>query len=199
MRTILTALCTLACAASVHAQGEPLSTSEQRIQMTTIVEMITNQGPIQLELYEKAAPKACQNFCKLAEQGYYNGITFHRVIKNFMAQGGDPTGTGAGGKSIFGKSFEDECVPELRFDQAGILAMANAGPNTNGSQFFITFAPCAWLNGRHTIFGKVKTGMETLKKIEAAKTGPQDRPVEPIVIKEMHVQKAKAPVQGASV
>lgn len=154
----------------------------------TTIEMVTNLGPVEIELYDAKAPKACKNFATLAQRGFYNGVTFHRIIKNFMAQGGDPTGTGAGGESIYGARFEDECTPDLKFDQAGVLAMANCGPNTNSSQFFITFAACPWLNGRHTIFGRVTKGMETVRNMEAAKTGPQDRPVEPVVIKSIQVR-----------
>lgn len=106
-----------------------------------IVVLETNQGEIEIKLMPEVAPKACENFTKLAEKGYYNGLIFHRVIKGFMIQGGDPMGTGAGGNSVWGGSFEDEVSPGLGFDKPGLLAMANAGPNTNGSQFFITTSP----------------------------------------------------------
>lgn len=114
----------------------------------------TTQGNIELELYPDIAPLAVENFTTHVKNGYYNGIAFHRIIKNFMIQGGDPTETGRGGSSIWKKSFKDEYKNKV-FDKPGILAMANAGPHTNGSQFFITTAPTPWLNGRHTIFGKI--------------------------------------------
>jgi len=135
--------------------------------------MTTNQGIIEIELRADLAPKAVENFITHSKNGYYNGLIFHRVIKNFMIQGGDPTGTGRGGESIWNKPFEDEFAPNAVFDKAGILAMANAGPNTNGSQFFITTVPAYWLNGRHTIFGYVTQGMDVLQKIENTKTSGQ--------------------------
>ena len=119
----------------------------------------TAKGDIRVQLYADGEPITVNNFVFLAQQGFYDNTTFHRVIKDFMAQGGDPTGTGSGGP---GYRFEDEIDPSLTFSQAGILAMANAGANTNGSQFFLTFAPTTWLNGKHTIFGKVVDGMDVL-------------------------------------
>jgi len=141
-----------------------------------IVVLETNQGVIEIKLMPEAAPKACENFTKLVEKGYYDGLIFHRVIKGFMIQGGDPTGTGAGGKSIWGKPFEDETSPSVQFDSPGLLAMANSGPNTNGSQFFITTAKTPWLNGKHTIFGKVISGYDVVEKIENTPTGRNDKP-----------------------
>ena len=141
----------------------------------------TTQGNITLELYEDIAPLAVENFTTHVKNGYYNGLTFHRIIKNFMIQGGDPTGTGAGGESIWKKPFKDEFKSGVIFDKPGILAMANAGPRTNGSQFFITTAPTPWLNGYHTIFGRVVSGMDTLGKLNNVQTsGPRsgDRPVQ---------------------
>ena len=140
----------------------------------------TTQGKIELELYPDVAPLAVENFMTHIKDGYYDGIAFHRIIQNFMIQGGDPTGTGAGGESIWNKPFEDEFAPNAVFDKPGILAMANAGPNTNGSQFFITTVPTYWLNGRHTIFGYVKNGMDTVKKLENVPTSGQyggDKPL----------------------
>ncbi|MGD9969711.1 MAG: peptidylprolyl isomerase [Sulfuricurvum sp.] len=142
----------------------------------------TTQGNITLELYEDIAPLAVENFTTHVKNGFYNGLTFHRIIKNFMVQGGDPTGTGAGGESIWKKPFKDEFKSGVVFDKAGILAMANAGPRTNGSQFFITTAPTPWLNGYHTIFGKVVSGMDTLAKLNDVPTSGQrngDRPLQP--------------------
>ena len=138
----------------------------------------TSQGTIEFKLFPKIAPKACENFVSLVEKGYYDGVIFHRIIPNFMIQGGDPTGTGRGGKSIWGKPFNDEVTPDLRFDRNGLLAMANAGPNTNGSQFFITTAKTPWLNMRHTIFGEVVEGYDIVKKLESVATDGSDRPVE---------------------
>lgn len=138
----------------------------------------TNQGVITVALKPEVAPLAVENFIKLAQQNYYNGVIFHRVIKGFMIQGGDPTGTGRGGHSIWGNPFADEVKPQVTFSKKGILAMANAGPRTNGSQFFITTAPTPWLNGKHTIFGEVIDGYDVVQKIEMSKTGPQDKPVE---------------------
>jgi len=131
-----------------------------------IVVLETTQGEIVLELFPKIAPKAVENFLTHVKEGYYDGIIFHRIIKGFMIQGGDPSGTGRGGESIWKKPFEDEFSPNVVFNKKGILAMANAGPRTNGSQFFITVAPTPWLNGRHTIFGEVKSGYDNVVKLE---------------------------------
>ena len=144
----------------------------------TKVEIETTQGMIEVTLKEDIAPKACENFVELSKKGYYNGVVFHRIIKGFMVQGGDPTGTGRGGQSIWGKPFADECVKNVTFDQKGLLAMANAGPGTNGSQFFITTAKTQWLNGKHTIFGVVTSGYDIVEKLENVKTGRGDRPLE---------------------
>ena len=142
--------------------------------LTAILE--TTQGTIELRLFPEVAPKAVSNFTGLIEKGYYNGIIFHRVIPQFMLQGGDPTGTGSGGQSIWGRNFEDECRPDVKFDKKGLLAMANAGPGTNGSQFFITTAATPWLHMKHTIFGEVIKGYDIVQKIESTPTDPNDRP-----------------------
>lgn len=139
----------------------------------------TTQGTIVFALKPEVAPKACENFEGLVKKGYYNGISFHRIIKGFMIQGGDPTGTGRGGQSIYGQPFEDEFKPNVMFTKAGILAMANAGRNTNGSQFFITTVPTPHLNGRHTIFGEVVEGMDVVKKLENVVTDGRDMPMQP--------------------
>lgn len=131
-----------------------------------IVELHTNQGVIRIRLFPEHAPKTTENFTGLIGKGYYDGIIFHRVISQFMIQGGDPTGTGRGGQSLWGRPFEDECTPEQRFDRKGLLAMANAGPNTNGSQFFICHEPQPHLNGKHTVFGKVTKGMDVVLSLE---------------------------------
>ncbi|KAI8621970.1 cyclophilin-like domain-containing protein [Chytriomyces sp. MP71] len=143
----------------------------------------TSAGPITIELYWDHAPKTCKNFAELARRGYYNNVTFHRVIADFMIQGGDPTGTGRGGASIYGEKFADEIHPDLRHSGAGILSMANSGPNTNGSQFFITLAPTPWLDRKHAIFGRVSHGMSIVQRLGKVPTDGQDRPKEPIVIR----------------
>ncbi len=138
----------------------------------------TTQGIIELELYPEVAPLAVENFTTHVKNGYYNGIAFHRIIRNFMIQGGDPTETGRGGNSIWNKPFKDEYTDKT-FDKLGILAMANAGKNTNGSQFFITTAITPWLNGRHTIFGQATpSSMSTLQKLNNVTTMRGDRPQE---------------------
>jgi len=124
----------------------------------------TSKGDIHATLYASKAPITVANYLNLAHRGFYDGITFHRVIPDFMIQGGDPTGTGRGDR---GYKFEDECVPELRFDKPGYLAMANAGPGTNGSQFFITHVATPWLNGKHTIFGAVTKGQDVVNAVAA--------------------------------
>ena len=138
----------------------------------------TNHGPIELELHDGDAPKTVENFRKLAEDGFYDGVIFHRVIPDFMIQGGDPTGTGTGGP---GYTFEDEFNdhPVAR----GALAMANSGPNTNGSQFFIVTADaCPWLDGKHTVFGRVTNGMDVVDEISQVETSAGDRPRDDVVI-----------------
>ena len=144
----------------------------------------TSMGTFKAELYADATPKTVDNFVGLAEKGYFEGVTFHRVIANFMIQGGDPTGTGRGGESIYGGMFQDEFVDTLRHTGPGILSMANAGPNTNGSQFFITLVPTPWLDGKHTIFGKVVEGLDVVEAIGKVKTTkPFDKPIEKVVMK----------------
>jgi cyclophilin family peptidyl-prolyl cis-trans isomerase len=138
----------------------------------------TNHGAIALELFDEDAPKTVDNFVKLARDGFYDGVIFHRVIPDFMIQGGDPTGTGSGGP---GYQFEDE--PNDHQVERGALAMANAGPNTNGSQFFIvTAAACPWLDGKHTVFGRVTDGMDVVDSISTVDTDQRDRPRQDVVI-----------------
>ncbi|UZJ53947.1 hypothetical protein CBS101457_003267 [Exobasidium rhododendri] len=146
------------------------------------VRLQTTQGSITLELYWKHAPMTCKNFSQLASKGYYNGTPFHRIIPDFMIQGGDPTGTGRGGTSIYGDKFKDEITPELRFVGAGVLAMANSGTNTNGSQFFVTLAPTPFLDRKHTIFGRVSDGMNTVQRMGLVAVDANDRPREDISI-----------------
>jgi cyclophilin family peptidyl-prolyl cis-trans isomerase len=145
--------------------------------------MHTNHGEIQLELFDEDAPKTVDNFVKLSKDGYYDGLIFHRVIRDFMIQGGCPQGTGTGGP---GYEFEDE-INDNKIVR-GALAMANAGPNTNGSQFFIVTTEAApWLDGKHTVFGRVTSGMEAVDSIEGTETGGQDRPVNDAVIERLEV------------
>ena len=138
----------------------------------------TTQGNVEIELMPGIAPLAVANFVGHIESGYYNDLIFHRVIEGFMVQGGDPLGNGTGGESIWGKNFPDEFSPAARFDTEGLLAMANSGPMTNGSQFFITTSKPEWLNDKHTIFGKVIEGYDNVKKIEGVEKGAGDKPVE---------------------
>jgi cyclophilin family peptidyl-prolyl cis-trans isomerase len=143
----------------------------------------TNHGAIAIELFDDDAPKTVENFLKLARDGFYDGVVFHRIIPDFMIQGGDPTGTGTGGP---GYTFEDEFNDHKV--ERGALAMANAGPNTNGSQFFIvTTAAAPWLDGKHTVFGRVTEGMDAVDKIEAVETDGQDKPREPVVIERVEL------------
>jgi len=162
---------TVGCMAQPESKGK-----ESRMAGAPVVVLETVQGTIELQLMPDVAPKTCENFVGLVNSGYYDGVIFHRVIPNFMIQGGDPTGTGRGGESIWGAPFEDEVRPDVTFDRPGLLAMANAGPGTNGSQFFITTAATPWLNMRHTIFGTVVNGYDTVQRIESTPTGAQDRP-----------------------
>ncbi len=139
----------------------------------------TNQGNFRVRLLTAQAPITVNNFVFLAQNDFYDGLVFHRVIDNFMIQGGDPTGTGAGGP---GYQFQDEIVPGVVFDAPGKLAMANAGPGTNGSQFFITVAAADWLNGKHTIFGEVTENMSVVSAISSLATSPRDVPLQQVVI-----------------
>ena len=166
--------------------------------MAQDVALETSMGTIVCELYVDHAPKVhnpllesaivlitkqtCTNFTTLAKRGYYNDTIFHRIIPSFMIQGGDPTGTGRGGESMYGPKFEDEIDPSLKHTGAGILSMANSGPNTNGSQFFITLAPTPWLDGKHTIFGRVKSGLRVVQRMGLVGTDSEDRPREEIKI-----------------
>jgi peptidyl-prolyl cis-trans isomerase A (cyclophilin A) len=153
---------------------------------------VTNQGEFEVEFYPEEAPETVWNFINLAEgrqetvkEGpFYDGLIFHRVIDGFMIQGGCPEGSGRGGP---GYRFEDECTPTRKHEGAGILSMANAGPGTNGSQFFITLVPTPHLDGRHTVFGKVTNGMDIVEKIGHIATGPMDRPMEDVVIEKVTI------------
>lgn len=157
---------------------------------STHVLLETTAGTVTFKLFDSIAPKTCENFTGLIEKGYYDGLIFHRIISEFMIQGGDPSGTGRGGESIWGKAFEDEVDPNVRFDRPGLLAMANAGPHTNGSQFFITTVATPWLNMRHTIFGEVIEGYEHVKTLEACETDGSDRPLNEQKIIKASIKKA---------
>jgi peptidyl-prolyl cis-trans isomerase A (cyclophilin A) len=199
MKRVLIGLCAVAmltvlpCAAmaqATKAAGKPFAHFD------------TSMGAFTVELFEKDAPKTVANFIGLAngtkewtdpktsekvKKPYYNGLVFHRIIANFMIQGGDPLGTGTGGP---GYSFEDEFQSGRKLDKAGILAMANRGPNTNGGQFFITLVPTPWLNGKHTVFGEVTEGMDVIEKIGAVKTSkPGDKPLTPITLRTVKIER----------
>jgi len=150
------------------------------------VSIKTNMGTIVAEMFEDKAPKTTENFISLANKGFYDGVVFHRVIEGFMIQGGDPTGTGMGGP---GYQIPDEFGPGLTHDDEGYFSMANAGPNTGGSQFFITLAPTPWLDGHHAVFGKVVEGIDVVRKIGVAKTDFRDRPVKEISMEKVEVVK----------
>lgn len=163
------------CFLSVFAQK---AYSQNNPEADMIVVLETNQGNIEIKLFPNVAPKTVENFVGLVKKGYYDGLIFHRVIKSFMIQGGDPTGSGRGGESLWGGKFEDEFKEDVKFDRKGLLAMANAGPNTNGSQFFITTVPTPWLNMHHTIFGEVVNGYDAVSAIESVSVDGQARPDE---------------------
>jgi cyclophilin family peptidyl-prolyl cis-trans isomerase len=152
----------------------------------TYAKFETTLGNFTVELFEAQTPNTVGNFVKLAEKNFYDGVIFHRVIDGFMIQGGDPTGTGRGGP---GYQFADEIHPQLKHSGEGILSMANAGPNTNGSQFFITLVPTPHLDGRHTVFGKVVEGIDVVKKIGKTPTASGDRPVTDVVMKSVRIER----------
>ena len=153
----------------------------------------TNVGTFTAEMFEDVAPKTAGNFLKLVREGYYDGIIFHRVISGFMIQGGDPTGTGTGGP---GYEIPDEFAPGLAHTQKGTFSMANSGPNTGGSQFFITLAATPWLDAKHAIFGRVTTGLDIVDKIGGVDTNPGDRPREDVVMEKVTVNE-DAPAEEA--
>lgn len=173
---------------STPPQGQAATTaSNQTAQKEAGIVKIkieTSMGDIVGTLDSKNAPRTVENFVKLAKKGFYDGLIFHRVIPDFMLQTGDPTGTGMGGP---GYSFADEFSPNLRHDQPGIFSMANSGPNTNGSQFFITEAPTPWLDNRHSVFGRVTEGMDIVKAIARVPRDSRDKPLEPVTMKKVTV------------
>lgn len=184
---------------SFHSEAKNKSANKGKKDMIAVFE--TNKGTFKVKLYADKAPKTVENFVGLAtgtkewtdpktgkgtKKPFFDGLTFHRVIPNFMIQGGCPLGTGTGGP---GYRFEDEFHPELKHNKPGLLSMANAGPNTNGSQFFVTVAATPWLDNRHTIFGEVIENMDLVYDISKVRTGAMDKPVEPIVINKLTVEK----------
>ena len=145
----------------------------------------TSMGDFKIELFNDLAPKTCRSFMDLAQRNFFDGIIFHRVIDGFMIQGGDPTGTGRGGP---GYTIPDEFGPGLAHDSDGILSMANAGPDTGGSQFFITLAPTPWLDGKHAIFGRVTEGMDVVRAIGKVRTAPGDKPIVDVIIQTLTIE-----------
>ncbi len=182
--------------------GQQAKASSQKEPILTpgiYAKFATTEGEFTVRLFDERAPKTVANFVDLAEgtkdpatgkpgqvKPFYDGLIFHRVIDGFMIQGGDPLGNGRGGPAY---TFADEFDPKLTFDRAGLLAMANRGPNTNGSQFFITLDATTWLNGKHTIFGEVVEGMDVVKKIGHVKKGPEDRPITPVVVTKVTIER----------
>ncbi|KAK5109775.1 heme binding [Meristemomyces frigidus] len=177
-----------ATSAGSTGTGAPLGKPQGVVLHTTL-------GDITIALYSEQTPKAyilqptitCKNFSELARTGKYDNVIFHRIIPGFMIQGGDPSGTGRGGTSIYGSKFEDEIVPSLRHEDKGTMSMANSGPGTNGSQFFITLGPTPHLNGKHTVFGHVAAGMDVVDKLGSVRTGQGDRPVQEVRIERCDV------------
>lgn len=174
----------LVCALALTACGQEKQAEVKAEPATAIFN--TTMGDFEIKLATDKAPKTCENFIKLAEKGFYNGLTFHRVIDNFMIQGGDPNGNGTGGP---GYTIKDEFSSQLLHDGPGVISMANRGPNTGGSQFFITLRECSWLDGKHAVFGKVIKGMDVVYKIGKVKTDANDMPVEPVKINKITIEK----------
>lgn len=168
-------------------QAAPENTMKQPAAGNSIAKFETSKGDFKVELFQDKAPVTSQNFINLVNKGFYNQLIFHRVIDGFMIQGGDPDGNGRGGP---GYRIKDEFHPDLRHNAPGILSMANAGPNTGGSQFFITLVPTPHLDNKHAVFGRVVEGMDVVKAIGKVKTDGADRPVEPVVIKRIIIEGA---------
>lgn len=172
------------------SESKPFSQISGPQKGDTIATIKTNMGEIKVRLFDKQVPKTVENFVTLANKGYYDGVIFHRVIPDFMIQGGDPTGTGRGGESAWGGKFEDEFSPALK-NLRGALSMANAGPNTNGSQFFIVQKDggTPWLDGKHSVFGQVFEGMDVADAIASVETIPGDRPKEDVIMETVTISK----------
>jgi cyclophilin family peptidyl-prolyl cis-trans isomerase len=181
---LLTTIALSACGSA--ADGNKTAAAAPAKPATAIFD--TSMGTFECKLETTLAPNTCANFIALAKKGFYNGLTFHRVIDNFMIQGGDPKGDGTGGP---GYAIKDEFTSKLTHNSAGILSMANAGPNTGGSQFFITLKDTPWLDGKHAVFGKVTKGLDVVMKIGKVKTGANDRPITPVTIKTITIVEGK--------
>ncbi len=199
MNRLLTFCVTLALAVVIAGTG----TMEAKLKPGVYAKFVTTEGNFPIQLFDKDAPNTVANFVGLAEgtkewtdprtgqkvkKPYYNGLIFHRVMDNFMIQGGDPLGQGTGGP---GYKFADEFSPKLKHSKAGILSMANSGPNTNGGQFFITLVPTPWLDGKHSVFGEVVGGMAVVEKIGKTKTLPGDRPAKEIVMTSVTIERVQ--------
>lgn len=187
MRIALIALLLLAACGSeppTPSTAEEPATQVSETMAGTLIEMQTSMGTMEIRLYDELVPETAGNFKKLIEEGFYDGLKFHRVIKDFMIQGGDPNGDGTGGP---GYTIKDEFSPKLRHTKKGLLSMANRGPNTGGSQFFITLAPTPWLDGKHAIFGEVVEGTDVLEKIGRVETDAGDRPTTPVQMTSVRV------------
>lgn len=168
------------------SQAAPESTAKQTAaKKNSIAKFETSKGNFTIELFEDKAPNTTKNFIDLVNKKFYDGLIFHRVIDGFMIQGGDPKGNGTGGP---GYNIKDEFHPDLTHNSAGILSMANAGPNTGGSQFFITLEPTPWLDKKHSVFGKVTSGLDVVQAIGKVKTGTNDKPLEDVVIKKITIE-----------
>ena len=194
---IILTVALIACSDNAEKKEKPITKTEDIVKELMnisgneklVATFKTNEGDFEIELFATKTPKTVENFVGLATTGKYDNLIFHRVIPQFMIQGGDPTGTGRGGESFWGGKFEDEFDTSLHHDKAGILSMANAGSGTNGSQFFITLIPTPWLDGKHSIFGEVISGMDVVNSIGDTKTGGMDKPVKDIVIQTILVEK----------
>ncbi len=182
---LLFAVCVAVAACGSAEAPKAASTKANAKPQRVLALFDTSKGKFQVQLATETAPKTCANFIKLAESGFYNGLTFHRVIDGFMIQGGDPQGNGTGGP---GYTIPDEFSDQIRHSGPGILSMANRGPNTGGSQFFITLEATPWLDGKHAAFGRVVEGMDVVQAIGKVKTDAQDKPVEPVIIKTITIK-----------
>ena len=184
MKKILFICLVVLCSLSMIACGNETKKASEAKPAVAVFK--TSMGSFEVELETNLAPKTSENFINLVDKGYYNGTLFHRIIDNFMIQGGDPTGTGRG---CPGSTIKDEFSSNLTPKGAGILSMANSGPNSGGSQFFITLRDCPWLDGKHAVFGKVIKGMDVVYKIGKVKTNAEDRPLEPVKIESITIVK----------
>lgn len=165
-------------------QGNLNPSPQNTPMVNTVAVFETNKGNFKAEIFLDKVPQTANNFIKLAKSGFYNNLTFHRIIPDFMIQGGDPKGDGTGGP---GYEIPDEFSPQLKHNSKGILSMANAGPNTGGSQFFITLAPTSWLDGKHAIFGKVVEGMNVVESIGKLQTDKNDKPLAPVIVNKLSI------------